>query len=121
VAAANIGIVSGNQFANLAAIDVTTTAGAQATIAVVDQAINDISTISGALGAFQTNTLQATASNLQSTLTNTQAAEATIASTDYSAEIANFTKLQVQLQAGTSVLGISNQIPQNVLTLLKNL
>ena len=72
---------------------------------MVDQAINDISSISGALGAFQTNTLQSTASNLQATLTNTQSAEATIASTDYSQEIANFTKLQVQLQAGTSRSG----------------
>jgi flagellin len=121
VAAANIGIVSGNQFANLAAINVTTTAGAQASIAVVDQAINDISTESGSLGAFQTNTLQSTATNLQSTLTNTQSAESTIADTNYSAEIANFTQLQVQLQAGTSVLGIANQIPQNVLTLLQKL
>jgi flagellin len=88
---------------------------------VVDKAINDVTTESGALDAFQTNTLQSTATNLSATLTNTQAAEATIAATDYSSEIANFTKLQVQLQAGTSVLGSANQIPQNVLTLLKNL
>jgi flagellin len=121
VSAYNIGIVSGNQFANLAAINVTTTAGAQASIAVVDQAINDVSTESGALGAFQTNTLQSTANNLSSTLTNTQSAESTIADTNYSSEIANFTQLQVQLQAGTSVLGIANQIPQNVLTLLQKL
>jgi flagellin len=121
VAAGNIGIVSGNQFANLQAIDVTTTAGAQAAIAVVDKAIDDISTLSGTLGAFQTNTLQATASNLQATLTNTQSAESTIADTNYSSEIANFTQLQVQEQAGVSVLGLANQIPQNVLTLLQKL
>jgi flagellin len=121
VAASNLGIVSGNQFANLAAINVTTSAGAQAAIAVVDQAINDISTLSGTLGAFQTNTLQSTASNLQATLTNTQSAESTIADTDYSSEIANFTQLQVQEQAGVSVLGLANQIPQNVLTLLQKL
>jgi flagellin len=121
VSASNIGIVSGNQFANLQAINVTTTAGAQAAIAVVDQAINDISTLSGTLGAFQTNTLQSTASNLQATLTNTQAAESTIADTNYSSEIANFTQLQVQEQAGVSVLGLANQLPQNVLTLLQKL
>jgi flagellin len=121
VSASNIGIVSGNQFANLQAIDVTTTAGAQSAIAVVDQAINDISSLSGDLGAFQTNTLQATANNLQSTLTNTQSAESTIADTDYSSEIANFTQLQVQEQAGVSVLGLANQIPQSVLSLLAKL
>jgi flagellin len=121
VAASNLGIVSGNQFANLQQINVTTTAGAQSSIAVVDAAINDISTLSGALGAFQTNTLQATASNLQATLTNTQSAESTIVDTNYSSEIANFTQLQVQEQAGVSVLGLANQIPQNVLTLLQKL
>lgn len=121
VSSSALGVVAGNQFANLAAIDVTTTAGAQAAIAVVDKAINDVTTESGALGAFQTNTLQSTATNLSATLTNTQSALSTIASTDYSSEIANFTKLQVQLQAGTSVLGISNQIPQTVLALLQKL
>ncbi len=121
VSASSIGIVAGNQFANLQAIDVTTTAGAQSAIAVIDKAINDVTTEAGKLGAFQTNTLQSTANNLQATLTNTQAAESTIANTDYSSEIANFTQLQVQLQAGTSVLGVANQIPQDVLSLLQKL
>jgi flagellin len=121
VSASNIGIVSGNQFANLGAINVTTSAGAQSSIAVVDQAINDISTLSGTLGAFQTNTLQSTASNLQATLTNTQSAESTIADTDYSSEIATYTQLEVQEQAGVSVLGLANEIPQNVLSLLSKL
>jgi flagellin len=121
VSASSIGIVSGNQFANLQAINVTTTAGAQSSIAVVDQAINDVASLSGALGAFQTNTLQSTASNLQATLTNTQSAESTIADTNYSSEIADFTQLQVQEQAGVSVLGLANQIPQNVLALLQKL
>jgi flagellin len=121
VAASALGIVPGNQFANLGDINVTTTAGAQAAIAVVDQAIDDISTESGALGAFQTNTLQSTATNLQATLTNTQSAESTIADTDYSSEIATYTQLQVQQQAGVSVLGLANEIPQNVLTLLQKL
>ena len=45
--------------------------------------------------------------------------DSTILSTDYSSEIANATKLQVQLQAGTSVLGITNQIPQDKLTIIQ--
>jgi flagellin len=121
VAASALGIVAGNQFANLSDINVTTTAGAQAAIAVIDQAINDVSTESGDLGAFQTNTLQSTATNLQATLTNTQSAESTIADTDYSSEIATYTQLQVQQQAGVSVLGLANELPQNVLTLLQKL
>ncbi len=111
--------VAGVQFTSLKQVDVTTTQGAQDTIKVVDQAINDITNQRGTLGAFQANTLQSTANNLQITLNNTTAAESTIRDTDFASEIANFTKLQVQLQAGTTVLGIANQIPQNILALLQ--
>ena len=121
VSASSLGVVSGNQFANLSDIDVTTTAGAQAAIAAVDQAINDVSTESGTLGAFQTDSLQAMATNLQTTLTNAVSSESTIADTDFASEIANFTKMQVQMQAGTSVLGIANQSAQTVATLLQKL
>ncbi|MEO2030298.1 MAG: flagellin [Fuerstiella sp.] len=42
-----------------------------------------------------------------------------IRDTDFAEEIANFTKGQVLVQAGTSVLGNANQIPQQVLALLQ--
>jgi flagellin len=104
---------------SLAKIDVTTTAGANDALKIIDQAINDISSIRGKLGAFQTNTLQATANNLQTTLTNTTAAQSVIRDTDFAAETANFTKDQVLAQAGATVLANANATAQLVLTLLK--
>ena len=74
--------------------------------------------IRGSLGAFQANTLESTANNLRTTLENTVNAESVIRDTDFAKEIAEFTKNQVLVQAGTSVLGNANQIPQQVLSLL---
>ncbi|MBL8817651.1 MAG: hypothetical protein JNL58_16615 [Planctomyces sp.] len=111
--------VTGNQFNNLNEIDVTSAAKAQDALGVVDAAIDDITNLRGTLGAFQQNTLESTANNLRATLENTVNAESIIRDTDFAEEIANFTKGQVLVQAGTSVLSNANQIPQLVLSLLR--
>ncbi|MCA9212004.1 MAG: hypothetical protein KDB27_02980, partial [Planctomycetales bacterium] len=116
---ASLGIaVTGNQFANLSEIDVTSAAKAQDALGVIDSAVDDITNLRGELGAFQQNTLEATANNLRATLENTVNAESVIRDTDFAEEIAEFTKQQVIQQAGTSVLGNANQLPQLVLSLL---
>ena len=92
---------------------------AEVTLAVVDAAINDVTNLRGTLGAFQANTLESTANNLRATLENTTNAESVIRDTDFASEIANFTKNQVLVQAGTAMLSNANQIPQLVLSLLR--
>ena len=57
--------------------------------------------------------------NLQTTLTNTTAAQSVIRDTDFAAETANFTKDQVLVQAGTTVLTNANATAQLILNLLK--
>ncbi|MFV0443363.1 MAG: flagellin [Planctomycetaceae bacterium] len=111
--------LTGNQFNSLQDLDVTTSTGAQDALSVIDKAIDDVTNLRGDLGAFQQNTLASTANNLQATLENTVNAESVIRDTDFAEEIANFTKQQVLLQAGTSVLGNANQLPQMVLSLLR--
>jgi flagellin len=111
--------VAGNQFANLAAIDVSSASKAQDAIGVIDKAINDVTNLRGDLGAFQQNTLTSTTNNLQTTLENTTNAESVIRDTDFAAEIANFTKNQVLVQAGISILQNANQTPQMILSLLR--
>lgn len=110
--------VSGNQFTSLLKIRVDSASRAQDSIGVVDQAIDDLTSIRGELGAFQQNTLEATANNLRTTLENTVNAESVIRDTDFAVEIANFTKHQVLVQAGTSVLSNANQTSQLILSLL---
>jgi len=113
-----LGVV-GNQYANLSEIDVTSASKAQDAIGVIDAAIDDVTNLRGELGAFQQNTLNSTINNLQTTLENSVKAESTIRDTDFAEEIANFTKNQVLVQAGTSVLKNANQQPQLVLSLLQ--
>jgi flagellin len=106
-------------FASLNVIDVTNVTNSAEVLKVVDKAIGDVSNLRGTLGAFQTNTLQATSTNLQASLQNTTAAESTIRDTNFASETANFTKSQVLEQAGTQVLKNANQLSQLVLTLLQ--
>ncbi len=120
VDAASLGLgVTGNQFGNLASIDVTSASKAQDAIGVIDQAISDVTNLRGELGAFQQNTLTSTANNLRTTLENTTNAESVIRDTDFASEIAAYTKNQVLVQAGTSILSNANQIPQQILSLLR--
>ena len=110
--------VTGNQFNNLNEIDVTSASKANDALGVIDSAIDDVTNLRGTLGAFQQNTLEATANNLRATLENTVNAESVIRDTDFAQEISDFTRNQVLVQAGTAALGNANQIPQLVLSLL---
>lgn len=110
--------VAGNQFTSLNEISVTSAAGAQDSLGVIDAAIDEISTLRGTLGAFQGNTLESTATNMRSTLENTVNAESVIRDTDFADEISKFTNSQVLVQAGASVLSSANQSSQLILSLL---
>lgn len=121
VGTATLGLnVSGVQFANLSAIDVRSQSGSQDAIKVIDQAINDITNLRGRLGAVQQQTLESSSDNLRTMLENTTSAESVIRDTDFAVETSNFTKQQVLMQVGTTVLSNSNQTSQLVMGLLRS-
>ncbi|WP_425400529.1 flagellin [Aeoliella sp.] len=91
-----------------------TTAAAQ----IVGEAIDQITSLRGRLGAFQRTTLETNKNALNDTLTNLTEAESTVRDADFAAETAELTRSQILVQSGTRVLAISNQNPQNVLALL---
>ncbi|MEK6257853.1 MAG: flagellin [Planctomycetota bacterium] len=101
------------------ALVVTTAAGASAALTSIDAAITTITTARGALGAFQSGTLEATKSNNMSQLENLQHAESILRDTDFQKEIATFTSEQIRQQAATTVLGMANQSSQSILSLLR--
>jgi flagellin len=114
------GVTNSSGIVNLSLIDVTNSNQSFADILkVIDQSIGQLSTLAGNLGAFQNNTLQATAANLQTSLQNTTAANSTIRDTNFASESAKFAQSQVLVQAGTQVLKNSNQLSALVLTLLQ--
>lgn len=85
---------------------------------VVEQAIKDLSSLRGRLGAFQKNTVGATIRSLGISIENTTAAESVIRDTDFAAETADLTRAQILVNSNTNVLSIANSQPQAVLQLL---
>ncbi len=86
---------------------------------IVDDAINQVTSLRGRLGAFQATTLESNSVSLNETVANLTEAESSIRDADFAAESARLTRAQILVQSGTSVLGIANQNPQNVLSLLR--
>ena len=86
---------------------------------IVQAALNSITSLRGQLGAFQTATLDSNISTLTNAVTNLTAAQSDIQDADFASESANLTKQQILVQSGTTVLGIANSNPANVLTLLQ--
>ena len=97
---------------------VTDRENAARSITVLDKAIDKVSTQRAKLGAYQ-NRLEHTISNLTTASTNLTSAESRIRDVDMAKEMMNFTKLNILMQAGNSMLGQANQLPQNVLSLLR--
>ena len=109
-----------------ASIDVSSTTAsngtgdfAQQALAIVDKAISDISTTRSNLGAIQSNELESNVRSLGVAQQNIAASQSSIQDTDLSAEIVQFTKNQILVQAGTSALAQANQAPQAILKLLQ--
>lgn len=100
------------------AIKVDTTTNANASIAKLDTAINDVSTYRATLGAAQ-NRMEHTVSNLKVTSENITAAESRIRDTDMADEITSYTKNNILMQAAQSMLAQSNAMPQGVLSMLQ--
>ena len=87
-------------------------------VAIVDEALDRVSTIRGRLGAIQKNVIETNIASLGVALENISEARSQIVDTDFAVETANLTKSQILSQAGISVLSIANQRPQQVLSLL---
>ena len=103
---------------DLATIDVTDSAKAQATITAVNTAITSVSSGRSQLGAWQ-NRLEHTIKNLDNASENLQAAESRIRDVDMAKEMMSFTKNNILSQAAQAMLAQANQQPQGVLQLLR--
>ena len=117
-AASNLGqgVVSGSNLSNL---DITTQQGANQALQVIDQAISQVATAQGQLGNFQTNTLQTNVNTLTTAQQNLTSSLSTIQDTNVAQEMTNFTQLQILEQSGMAILSQANQLPQQILSLIK--
>ncbi|ARU26886.1 flagellin [Cellvibrio sp. PSBB006] len=103
---------------SVAGINISTAAGAQKAIGIIDDAIDQVSATRADLGAVN-NRLDFTVSNLANISEKTSAARSRINDADFAQETANLSRSQVLQQAATAMLAQSNARPQQVLSLLQ--
>jgi len=112
--------VSGAKTNDLAVntVNISSVAGAVAALSQVDIAIRSVSSLRANLGAFQ-NRLQFTINTLSIQEENSTASESAIRDANIATETISFTRNQILVSAGTSVLAQANLVPQTALTLLQ--
>jgi flagellin len=121
---ANLGIsadyyaASSSSGSGVGSVNLNTSSGAQSALTTLDRAINTVTDMRAAMGAYQ-NRLTASISNLENTSMNLTASRSRILDTDYAKETTNLAKAQIIQQAATAMLAQANQSAQSVLALLK--
>ena len=102
----------------VSAVDISSVAGANAALASIDAALTSVNSSRASLGAIQ-NRFSSTVSNLQTSSQNLTASRSRIQDADFAAETANLSRAQVLQQAGTAMIAQANQLPQQVMQLLR--
>jgi len=97
---------------------VATQAKATEMIKAADGALGYVNAERAKLGAYQ-NRLDSTVSNMQNTSQNLTAAKSRVEDADFAEETTNLARSQILQQAGMAMLAQANQLPQNVLSLLR--
>ena len=108
--AANLGLV--------ASVAITGFTSAQASIGLIDTAIDTVNAARSGMGATM-NQLSYSADNMTNISTNIAASRSSIMDTDYATASATLSKSQIIQQAATAMLAQANQQPQSVLSLIK--
>jgi len=98
--------------------NLTTQANAQAYIDIAKAALNTLVTQRADLGA-TSNQLGFVQANLATSIEQTTASVSNIRDANIAAEMADFTKSQILVQAGTAMLAQANQAQKNILRLFR--
>ena len=98
--------------------DITSATNASSAIAALDDALSTVNVERANYGAYQ-NRFENIISTLQVSSNNTSAARGRIIDADFATETANLSRAQILQQAGTAMVAQANQMPQQVLSLLR--
>jgi flagellin len=99
-------------------VAVSSMALAVSAISTIDTALKSVSTLRSNLGAYQ-NRLEFTINTLAIQEENASASESAIRDADIAKETVAFTRSQILVSSGTSVLAQANLVPQTALQLLR--
>jgi flagellin len=111
-------VVPGVQETGITNLTIATAADASSAMDAIDTALTAVNTARGTLGAVQSRFENAIA-NIQVTSENLSAARGRIVDADFAAETANMSRANILQQAGTAMVAQANQLPQQVLQLLR--
>ncbi len=103
---------------NLPTVEITSAANAQTALDKIDAAINAVNSQRATYGAVQ-NRFENVVANLQVAVENQSAAKSRIMDADYATETANLSRASILQQAGNAMVAQANQLPQQVLALLR--
>jgi flagellin len=98
--------------------DLTTSTNASTAVGAIDTALDTINTSRASYGAAMSRFGMAI-QNLQITGENMSAARGRIMDADFAAETANLSRAQILQQAGSAMVAQANQLPNQVLALLR--
>ncbi|HSW23872.1 MAG TPA: flagellin [Burkholderiaceae bacterium] len=99
-------------------LSVLTTEDAWLAIQQIDDSLNQVNSARATLGAVQSR-FENAVSNIQIQAENTAGARGRIVDADFASETANLSKAQILQAAGTAMVAQANQLPQQVLSLLR--
>ncbi len=98
--------------------DLTSAANANTALGAIDTKLDSINTDRATYGAAM-NRFSFAVSNLQIGAENQSAAKSRIMDADFAAETANLSRANILQQAGNAMVAQANQLPQQVMTLLR--
>jgi flagellin len=108
-------VITGTEVPTVQITDIGTAQGA---IASIDTAIDEINSQRATFGAVQ-NRFDNVVANLMVASENQSAARSRIMDADYASETANLSRASILQQAGNAMVAQANQLPQQVLSLLR--
>ena len=116
--ASELGIKSEGRPTSVQDVSLTSVAGSQNAISVIDSAMKYVDAQRADLGAKQ-NRLSHSINNLANVQENVDASNSRIKDTDFAKETTQMTKSQILQQAGTSILAQAKQLPNSAMSLLQ--
>ena len=109
---------SNTTITDVGSADITSDVNASSAIADLDAALSTVNVERANYGAYQ-NRFENIISTLQISSNNTSAARGRIIDADFATETANLSRSQILQQAATAMVAQANQMPQQVLSLLR--
>ncbi|PWN54551.1 flagellin [Abyssibacter profundi] len=115
---ANATVATTSTSTGIDTLDISSYAGAQLGIQLVDSSLDTINTARASLGAIQSR-FESVVASVQVQSENLSASRSRIQDADFAKETAALTRGQILQQAGTAMLSQANSAPQSVLSLLQ--